>query len=92
MLFIFRIDEYNAKEVKESIFLVDARESQKELIALAHCNQTPQIQISTPLNTDKVNNRFLSSIVTIDIIISIIITKYIIIIKYTIITKYIYMK
>ncbi|KAH0944792.1 hypothetical protein HN011_011606 [Eciton burchellii] len=48
-----KIDEYNAKEVKESIFLVDARESQKELIALAHCNQTPQIQISTPLNTDK---------------------------------------
>ncbi|RLU18153.1 hypothetical protein DMN91_010396 [Ooceraea biroi] len=46
-----KIDEYNAKEVKESIFLVDARESQKELIALAHCSQTPQI--STPLNTDK---------------------------------------
>ncbi|XP_071557921.1 glycerophosphocholine phosphodiesterase GPCPD1 isoform X1 [Temnothorax nylanderi] len=48
-----KIDEYNAKEVKESIFLVDARESQKELIALAHCNQTPQTQISTPLNTEK---------------------------------------
>ncbi|XP_011868687.1 PREDICTED: glycerophosphocholine phosphodiesterase GPCPD1-like [Vollenhovia emeryi] len=48
-----KIDEYNAKEVKESIFLVDARESQKELIALAHCSQTPQTQISTPLNTEK---------------------------------------
>ncbi|XP_018392349.1 PREDICTED: glycerophosphocholine phosphodiesterase GPCPD1-like [Cyphomyrmex costatus] len=48
-----KIDEYNAKEVKESIFLVDARESQKELIALAHCSQTPQTQISSPLNTDK---------------------------------------
>jgi len=62
-MLIFRIDEYNAKEVKESIFLVDARESQKELIALAHCNHTPQIQISTALNTDKVNDHFLSSIV-----------------------------
>ncbi|KYN40430.1 Putative glycerophosphocholine phosphodiesterase GPCPD1 [Trachymyrmex septentrionalis] len=48
-----KIDEYNAKEVKESIFLVDARESQKELIALAHCSQTPQTQISSPLNADK---------------------------------------
>ncbi|XP_012226995.1 glycerophosphocholine phosphodiesterase GPCPD1 isoform X2 [Linepithema humile] len=48
-----KIDEYNAKEVKESIFLVDARESQKELIALAHCNQTPQTQISTSLNTEQ---------------------------------------
>lgn len=48
-----KIDEYNAKEVKESIFLVNARESQKELIALAHCSQTPQTQISTPLNTEK---------------------------------------
>ncbi|KAL0117504.1 hypothetical protein PUN28_010375 [Cardiocondyla obscurior] len=48
-----KIDEYNVKEVKESIFLVDARESQKELIALAQCSQTPQTQISTPLNTEK---------------------------------------
>lgn len=48
------MDEYNPKEVKESIFLVDARESQKELIALAHCSQTSQTQISTPLNTEKV--------------------------------------
>lgn len=35
-----KIDEYNAKEVKESIFLVDARENQKTLLALAHCSQT----------------------------------------------------
>lgn len=35
MFFVHRIDEYNAKEVKESIFLVHARESQKTLIALA---------------------------------------------------------
>ncbi|CAB0036518.1 unnamed protein product [Trichogramma brassicae] len=36
-----KIDEYNAKEVKESIFLVDARENQKALIALAQgCNQS----------------------------------------------------
>ncbi|XP_011162338.1 glycerophosphocholine phosphodiesterase GPCPD1 [Solenopsis invicta] len=48
-----KIDEYNAKEVKESIFLVDARESQKELIAVAHSSQTPQTQIPTPLNTEK---------------------------------------
>ncbi|KAL6449256.1 hypothetical protein ACFW04_000713 [Cataglyphis niger] len=48
-----KMDEYNPKEVKESIFLVDARESQKELIALAHCSQTSQTQISTPLNTEK---------------------------------------
>lgn len=48
-----KIDEYNAKEVKESIFLVDARESQKELIALAHHNQTPQTQISSSLNAEK---------------------------------------
>lgn len=44
-----KIDEYNAKEVKESIFLVDARENQKALIALAQCNQncgTPQSSIS----------------------------------------------
>ncbi|XP_066597768.1 glycerophosphocholine phosphodiesterase GPCPD1 isoform X2 [Prorops nasuta] len=34
-----KIDEYNQKGVKESIFLVDARESQKALIALAQCNQ-----------------------------------------------------
>lgn len=34
-----RIDEYNAKEVKESIFLVNARENQTALISLAQCNQ-----------------------------------------------------
>ncbi|XP_034945285.1 glycerophosphocholine phosphodiesterase GPCPD1-like isoform X2 [Chelonus insularis] len=33
-----KIDEYNAKEVKESIFLIDARENQKTLLALAQCN------------------------------------------------------
>ncbi|XP_032674256.1 glycerophosphocholine phosphodiesterase GPCPD1-like isoform X2 [Odontomachus brunneus] len=48
-----KIDEYNVKEVKESIFLVDARENQKELIALAQCNQTTQPPMSAPLNTDK---------------------------------------
>ncbi|KOC63791.1 Glycerophosphocholine phosphodiesterase GPCPD1 [Habropoda laboriosa] len=50
-----KIDEYNAKEVKESIFLVDARESQKTLIALAQCNQScpPQPQITSPLDTEK---------------------------------------
>ncbi|XP_076232782.1 glycerophosphocholine phosphodiesterase GPCPD1 isoform X2 [Calliopsis andreniformis] len=51
-----KIDEYNAKEVKESIFLVDARENQKELIALAQCNQqtcSPQTQIPNPLNTEQ---------------------------------------
>ncbi|EFN80521.1 glycerophosphocholine phosphodiesterase GPCPD1 isoform X1 [Harpegnathos saltator] len=46
-----KIDEYNAKEVKESIFLVNARENQKELIALAQCNQTTQPPM--PLNTEK---------------------------------------
>ncbi|XP_034182768.1 glycerophosphocholine phosphodiesterase GPCPD1 isoform X3 [Osmia lignaria lignaria] len=50
-----KIDEYNAKEVKESIFLVDARENQKALIALAQCNQncSAQSQISNSLNTEK---------------------------------------
>ncbi|XP_053988445.1 glycerophosphocholine phosphodiesterase GPCPD1-like isoform X2 [Hylaeus volcanicus] len=50
-----KIDEYNAKEVKESIFLIDARESQKALIALAHCSQVcqPQPQIPCPLNSEK---------------------------------------
>ncbi|XP_017875256.1 glycerophosphocholine phosphodiesterase GPCPD1-like isoform X2 [Ceratina calcarata] len=49
-----KIDEYNAKEVKESIFLVDARENQKALIALAQCNQscTPQPQITNTLNKE----------------------------------------
>ncbi|CAL7946892.1 unnamed protein product [Xylocopa violacea] len=49
-----KIDEYNAKEVKESIFLVDARENQKALIALAQCNQScaPQPQITNSLNTE----------------------------------------
>ncbi|XP_078044797.1 glycerophosphocholine phosphodiesterase GPCPD1 isoform X1 [Augochlora pura] len=50
-----KIDEYNAKEVKESIFLVDARENQKALIALAQSNQTgsQQPQITNPINTEK---------------------------------------
>ncbi|XP_043276191.1 glycerophosphocholine phosphodiesterase GPCPD1-like isoform X2 [Venturia canescens] len=51
-----KIDEYNAKEVKESIFLVDARESQKALIALAHSNQTcgpPQPAMPDPITTEK---------------------------------------
>ncbi|OAD57913.1 Glycerophosphocholine phosphodiesterase GPCPD1 [Eufriesea mexicana] len=50
-----KIDEYNAKEVKESIFLVDARENQKALIALAQCNQScpSQPQITSSLNTEK---------------------------------------
>ncbi|XP_043253704.1 glycerophosphocholine phosphodiesterase GPCPD1-like isoform X1 [Colletes gigas] len=47
-----KIDEYNAKEVKESIFLIDARESQKALIALAQCNQTGQPQQTCPLNSE----------------------------------------
>ncbi|XP_046466524.1 glycerophosphocholine phosphodiesterase GPCPD1 isoform X1 [Neodiprion pinetum] len=52
-----KIDEYNQKEVKESIFLVDARESEKALIALAHCSQTcgpPQLPpASAPNSTEK---------------------------------------
>ncbi|KAF5293105.1 hypothetical protein FQA39_LY13715 [Lamprigera yunnana] len=37
-----KIDEYSSKEVKESIFLVEARESQKELILLAAAtSETP---------------------------------------------------
>lgn len=55
--FYDRIDEYNQKEVKESIFLVDARESQKTLIALAHCNQTcgpPQAPVPGPNAAEKV--------------------------------------
>lgn len=54
----YRIDEYNAKEVKESIFLVDARENQKALIALAQGNHncSSQPQINNSLNTEKVSN------------------------------------
>ncbi|KAJ8983420.1 hypothetical protein NQ317_005885, partial [Molorchus minor] len=38
-----KIHEYSPKEVKESIFLVEARESQKELIRVAAANaETPQ--------------------------------------------------
>ncbi|KAK1133568.1 hypothetical protein K0M31_011369 [Melipona bicolor] len=50
-----KIDEYNAKEVKESIFLVDARENQKALIALAQSNQNcpSQPQINNSLDTEK---------------------------------------
>ncbi|KOX71415.1 Glycerophosphocholine phosphodiesterase GPCPD1 [Melipona quadrifasciata] len=50
-----KIDEYNAKEVKESIFLVDARENQKALIALAQGNQNcpSQPQINNSLDTEK---------------------------------------
>ncbi|XP_063972976.1 glycerophosphocholine phosphodiesterase GPCPD1-like isoform X1 [Diachasmimorpha longicaudata] len=49
-----KIDEYNQKEVKESIFLVDARENQKALIALAQCvdNQS----LPPPDNMDNVGN------------------------------------
>ncbi|XP_051167011.1 glycerophosphocholine phosphodiesterase GPCPD1-like isoform X2 [Leptopilina boulardi] len=50
-----KIDEYNAKEVKESIFLVDARESQKALIALASCTQTcgpPQSTMPGSINSE----------------------------------------
>ncbi|XP_031779389.1 glycerophosphocholine phosphodiesterase GPCPD1 isoform X2 [Nasonia vitripennis] len=46
-----KIDEYNAKDVKESIFLVDARESQKALIALAQCNQQQQQQQTCATST-----------------------------------------
>ncbi|XP_011506592.1 PREDICTED: glycerophosphocholine phosphodiesterase GPCPD1-like [Ceratosolen solmsi marchali] len=53
-----KIDEYNAKEVKESIFLVDARESQKALIALAQCNQAcaTSATAAASLTTPFVNN------------------------------------
>lgn len=34
------MDEYNEKPIKESVFLVDARENEKTLIALAHCSQS----------------------------------------------------
>nr|XP_012151100.1 PREDICTED: glycerophosphocholine phosphodiesterase GPCPD1-like isoform X2 [Megachile rotundata]XP_012151102.1 PREDICTED: glycerophosphocholine phosphodiesterase GPCPD1-like isoform X2 [Megachile rotundata] len=56
-----KIDEYNAKEVKESIFLVDARENQKALIALAQCNQncSAQSQISSSLNSEKVEDYYM---------------------------------
>lgn len=33
-----KIYQYSSKEIKESIFLVEARESQKELIRVAHAN------------------------------------------------------
>lgn len=39
--------------------MVDARENQKALIALAQCNQScaPQPQITNSLNTEKVSSR-----------------------------------
>ncbi|XP_015189141.1 PREDICTED: glycerophosphocholine phosphodiesterase GPCPD1-like isoform X2 [Polistes dominula] len=49
-----KMDVYNSKDVKESIFLVDARESQKALIALAQSSQagnTPQ----NPIIPDSIN-------------------------------------
>lgn len=60
-IYCCRIDEYNVKEVKESIFLVDARESQKALIALASCSQTcvsPQSTMPAPINSENVINIF----------------------------------
>ncbi|XP_033229082.1 glycerophosphocholine phosphodiesterase GPCPD1-like [Belonocnema kinseyi] len=51
-----KMDEFNPKSVKESIFLVDARESQKALIALAHSSQATSPQqppIPLPINTEQ---------------------------------------
>ncbi|XP_035718049.1 glycerophosphocholine phosphodiesterase GPCPD1-like isoform X2 [Vespa mandarinia] len=56
-----KIDVYNSKDVKESIFLVDARESQKALIALAQSSQTANTTQNTisggPINMDYSNEK-----------------------------------
>ncbi|KAK4880391.1 hypothetical protein RN001_008537 [Aquatica leii] len=47
-----KIDEYSMKEVKESIFLVEARESQKELIRLAVANS--EIEPASPSTKERI--------------------------------------
>lgn len=50
-----KIHEYSGKEVKESIFLVEARESQKELIQLAAAaSEAPQSPPPQPILKEQV--------------------------------------
>nr|CAH7743589.1 unnamed protein product [Callosobruchus chinensis] len=50
-----KIHEYSSKEVKESIFLVEARESQKELLQLAAAtSETPQSPPPQPIIKERV--------------------------------------
>lgn len=56
----YRIDVYNSKDIKESIFLIDARESQKALIALAQSSQadnTTEKAIPDSINMDYSNEK-----------------------------------
>lgn len=60
--FCYRIDVYNSKDVKESIFLIDARESQKALIALAQSSQAGNATQNSipgggPINIDYSNEK-----------------------------------
>ncbi|KAF7385475.1 hypothetical protein HZH68_013905 [Vespula germanica] len=55
-----KIDVYNSKDIKESIFLIDARESQKALIALAQSSQadnTTEKAIPDSINMDYSNEK-----------------------------------
>lgn len=52
-----KIHEYSGKEVKESIFLVEARESQKELLKVAAANaESPQSPPPQPMIKERVLN------------------------------------
>lgn len=50
-----KIHEYSGKEVKESIFLVEARESQKELLKVAAANaESPQSPPPQPVLKERI--------------------------------------
>lgn len=52
-----KIHEYSSKEVKESIFLVEARESQKQLLKLAAENaETPKSPPPPPVVKERILN------------------------------------
>lgn len=52
-----KIHEYNSKEVKESIFLVEARESQKQLLRLtAETAEKPKSPPAQPIIKERILN------------------------------------
>ncbi|XP_063838804.1 glycerophosphocholine phosphodiesterase GPCPD1-like isoform X2 [Ostrinia nubilalis] len=56
-----KLDQYTTKEVKESIFLVEARESQRELMRLAALDDLPATESSSSVHTvvESANRPFL---------------------------------
>ncbi|XP_059059331.1 glycerophosphocholine phosphodiesterase GPCPD1-like [Achroia grisella] len=56
-----KLDQYTTKEIKESIFLVEARDSQRELMRLAALDVLPTTESSTTVHTlpESTNRPFL---------------------------------